>query len=426
MGKHVKKRFKRPLKPERLGGDRPISKSPRTRSVFGRLLIVLALLFLAAGAAGYAMINGFEDPLLENGVNILTPPSKNQPVNILLLGSDSRGDDNGRADTIIVLRYNPKTKKAVMLSIMRDSRVAIPGYSMNKINTAHALGGLKLMVETVEEFTGLEMNHYLMIDFAGFEEVVDALGGIKIDVEKSLYDASNKINVKAGLQRMDGETALAYVRFRHDAKGDYGRIERQQKFLKAVLSESLRITSIHRIPELVSILSENTKTDMSVSQMISLGKKLSSLSGDGLDGIMLPGTPAMINGVSYVIPDEEKSKDILHRIANDLPLTDPPTVEDVKNGDVELDVRNGTGVAGMAKKLSDDLASKGFGIKIFTDADRENYQKTLIYYVKDNQVEAEKVKTYVPFAQVKKYDGKIQTKSDVLIVIGADYVSRSA
>src|SRR5690606_33720966 len=145
-------------------------------------------------------------------------------VNILLLGGDSRGlskNDVPRSDSNMVISVDPVTKKAHLFSILRDTYVRIPGHGMDRINTALVYGGPQLAMQTTSELLGLPIQYFVFTDFQGFMELVDALGGIELDVEKDMkyhdsVEPEFDIDLKKGLQHLDGKTALQYVRFRHD------------------------------------------------------------------------------------------------------------------------------------------------------------------------------------------------------------------
>ena len=156
--------------------------------------------------------------------------------NIVVLGVDERPseEDTGRSDTLFVVMLDSDNNNVSLLSVPRDTRVKIPGYGWDKINHAFAFGGHKLTQQTTEELLGIRINNYVMIDFKGFKGLVDAIGGVDIEVEKpmSYYDEWDgfTIDLAPGMQHMDGDKAIQYVRYR-DEEGDIGRIRRQQKFL---------------------------------------------------------------------------------------------------------------------------------------------------------------------------------------------------
>jgi len=426
MGKHVKKKGSINILESGI-----IEERRRPRYIFRKMLLVLFIIILASAAASYGYVKNLERKVSFAGENdgskkieeALSKHKNKEPISILILGNDTRGDDRGRADTIIVMRFNPEANKVVLVSIPRDFRVKIPGYSYNKINSAHAIGGVELMIRTVKDFTDIDINHYVMVDFKGFKEIVDALGGIDIYVDKRMRDSSLGISLKSGYQNLDGENALKYVRFRHDAQGDFGRIERQQKFIRAILDESVKIRSIFKVPELVNIVVENTRTDMTMSEMVSLGRQLNALEKSDFDGVMLPGTPEMRGGVSYVIPDGEEMEKIFYRVKNGLALDGELPPEFIRNKDIVLEVRNGCGASGIAHELANKLKEKDFQVKNIGNADGSDYDKTLIIYNSNAKNKADKVGICLPFADIEETDGKYDFSSDVFIIIGKDYVN---
>ncbi|MDO4685234.1 MAG: LCP family protein [Corynebacterium sp.] len=183
-------------------------------------------------------------------------------TNWLLVGSDSRqgldeaevqrlatgGDIGvGRTDTIMLLHI-PLTGEPTLVSIPRDSYVEIPGYGSDKINAAFSVGGPKLLTQTVEQATGLRINHYAEIGFGGFAGIVDALGGIEICVDQPIDDPLAGINLQPGCQIMDGPTALGFVRTRATPQGDLDRVARQRQFFSALVSESTKFKPFSTIP----------------------------------------------------------------------------------------------------------------------------------------------------------------------------------
>ncbi|MBR2567241.1 MAG: LCP family protein [Paenibacillus sp.] len=203
-------------------------------------------------------------------------------VNILLIGGDSRGDDAGRSDTVMVASIDPLSKKAHLFSVLRDTYVEIPGHGKSRLNAAFSYGGAELTKQTVSNLLGIPIQHYVYTDFTGFMALVDALGGIDIDVEKDMYYTSKAdkhmydIDLKKGLQHMDGRTALQYVRFRHDATSDFTRTQRQRIFMTELAKKMQSTTSLFKIPEILEAIAPYVQTDLSPTQML----KLASLGFD--------------------------------------------------------------------------------------------------------------------------------------------------
>ena len=217
----------------------------------------------------------------------------------------------------MVATLDPDKNQAALLSIPRDTRVKIKGHGYDKINAAYAYGDRKLSQQTVESLLGIKIDHYIVIDVHGFTKIIDALGGIDIDVEKRMYyedpwddDGGLYIDLQPGMQHMDGKTAVTYVRYR-DEEGDIGRIRRQQKFMKAVMDKLVSPTIIPRLPSIVSAMYDAVETDMSISELLSFLGTLQEAKNNGLKSEMLPGKPVYIDEISYWIPDISKIRQIL-------------------------------------------------------------------------------------------------------------------
>ncbi len=264
------------------------------------LLIVAAICIVGYIAFGYLFP--------EKGMDDLNPSDRlNVKKNIVVLGVDERSDDVGRSDTLFVVMFDSNTKSASLLSIPRDTRVRIAGHGWDKINHAYAYGGRELTQKTTEELLGLKINNYVMVDFKGFTGLVDAIGGIDIDVEKDMYYHDDwdgfTIDLKKGRQHLDGKTAIQYVRYR-DEEGDIGRIRRQQHFMMAVYDKIASADMLLHIPGLAKQLTSMVKTDLPLGDMMDLGKALHAMVKEkGLSMAMVPGTPKYIDGISYWLPD---------------------------------------------------------------------------------------------------------------------------
>ena len=279
--------------------------------------VIVFLCFLGAAVAGamFASNSLLDRPVAEKvEEGLLMAKDKST---IMIMGVDEREDDVGRSDTLMIATVDPKKDQAALLSIPRDTRVKINGHGWDKINAAYAYGGEKLTQRTVEDFLGVNMDHYIIINTHAFQKIIDAIGGIDIDVEKRMYyedpwddDGGLVIDLRPGKQHMDGKTAVTYVRFR-DEEGDIGRIKRQQKFMKACMD---KITSPAIIPKLPSVIKEvlsSVKTDLSMRQLLEFAGTLKESQKNGLKTDMVPGRPLYISGISYWIPDVEKLRTTL-------------------------------------------------------------------------------------------------------------------
>lgn len=242
----------------------------------------------------------------EQKEELLTAKDK---ATIMIMGVDERSDDVGRSDTLMVATIDPARKEAALLSIPRDTRVAIPRNGYDKINAAYAYGGEQLTQRTVEDFLGIRIDHYIIVNIHAFQKIVDAIGGIDIDVEKRMYyedpwddDGGLIIDLRPGMQHMDGKTAVTYVRYR-DEEGDIGRVKRQQKFMRACMDAVTTPAILPRLPGIIASVIDSVKTDLSVRQMLEFIGTLKESQAKGLRTEMVPGRPLYINEISYWIPD---------------------------------------------------------------------------------------------------------------------------
>jgi LCP family protein required for cell wall assembly len=233
---------------------------------------------------------------------------------ILIMGVDAREgeaiDGQVRPDSLMVVHLNPQSSACRILSIPRDTRTELPGYGLTKINHALAVGGIGYEVQVVSDLIDLPIDHYVLIDFTGFEDVVDALGGVTIDVPEP-FTAIDGTVFQAGPQKMDGTRALSYARHRSDAEGDFGRIKRQQQVIRAVIKQSSGLEVLASIREFLPAIQENLRTDLSVPQMIDLATTYRSIcTEDAVTMLRLEGEIATFNDpllkmpLSYVVVDE--------------------------------------------------------------------------------------------------------------------------
>jgi len=198
-----------------------------------------------------------------------------EPVNILLMGVDARGAKKGeipRSDSMMVVSLDSTKKSIHVFSILRDTYTDIAGYGKNRINTA-IQHGPQVAMNTVGELLGVPIQYYVYTDFQGFIKLVDAVGGVDFHVEKDMNYESKAdkhefdINLKEGMQHLDGTTALQYVRFRHDAMSDFSRTQRQRDLLKAMVEELKTTTSIMKLPSILKEVSPYIDTNLSVEDM---------------------------------------------------------------------------------------------------------------------------------------------------------------
>jgi LCP family protein required for cell wall assembly len=269
----------------------------------------------------------------------------------------------------MILHVSPRRDKAVLVSLPRDLRTEIDGHA-SKINAAFALGGPDLLVKTVERTTGLPINHYAEIDFAGFLEVVDALGGVTLCNRSGhrLDDAYANLHMDPGCQHMNGVKALAFVRARH-IDSDFGRIGRQQEFLRAVLAEVDRrgnLTGLPKLLDVADIATDHIKTDqgLSTGTAIGLARRLRNAGPGTIDMRVYPSlaSPPRCAGCAAFVDPLPEAAILMRALARDaatLPPVGLPGGKGVSLATTPVTVLNGSGAAGAAARAAEGLRRLG-------------------------------------------------------------------
>ncbi|MED1602997.1 LCP family protein [Alkalihalophilus marmarensis] len=317
-------------------GRRSLNRRKRKRKVFKLIFFLGLFSFLALGGlATYFTLKvtsvasesqqdlsrGEKSELRVEAVD----PSKDN-ISILLLGEDKRPEDGVRArtDAIVVATFNKEEHSVILTSIPRDTRVNIVGRDIqDKINHAHAYGGVDMTVDTVEEFLDIPIDYYAKVNFDAFIEVVDALGGVEIEVPFDFQEkdtVGDWIDFYEGPQFLMGEEALAYVRMRRHPQsgGDIGRGQRQQQVLEAIIKKGASFSSITRFDDVIVALGDNLTMNLSIGNVVALHSYGSSL--NSIEQLQISGENARINGVFYIEPDEQSVEEISTRLRQHLGL----------------------------------------------------------------------------------------------------------
>lgn len=318
----------------------PPAAPPPPRRRRGRRWTIGILSLLVLMAAGLLALTAFTQARM-NDAGTLTNLSSGADT-FLIVGSDSRenlpddldgafGDFAGaRADVIILAQV--ENGRLQLLSIPRDLRVEIPGNGTNRVNAAYAFGGPDLLVETVSDATGVRIGHYLEVDFAGFASIVDALGGIELDVPYPARDAKSGLEIEAGLQTVDGATALAYARsrsyeeyrdgsWRSAGGGDIARTARQREVLLEIMDKASSPSGLVRSPGVLAAVTANLTADSSTNPLVLARTGLAMRAASNTEAVTLPVRGASEGGRSYVVADEPDASEVLaaFRAAESLP-----------------------------------------------------------------------------------------------------------
>lgn len=369
----------------------------------------------------------------------------------MLLGVDTRADpdEGARSDTLIVASINPAQGWVSMLSIPRDTMTQVPGRGESKINTAYSYGhanavalygegtapeagGGALAAETVEGFLGIEIDYIAQIDFRGFERVINTLGGITVDVEQPLLDATyptedygvERIYIPAGLQVMDGATALRYARSRH-ASSDFDRSRRQQQVLSAILDELRRrgmLDQASLLPELASDLQASVRTTLPIAD-------LSALRGLAAFAQQLSGERILrlsLNPDEVAVVAENGSDIYWDRTAVALQVAKLMAGPGGEAKLARVQVQNGSEVRGLAGRFTDQLRGAGFVVNEPADAPAAYEHTMIIDYSGRPEARAQLAAT-LGVEPRYIFDGPTSTsppqpfETDILVIIGADH-----
>jgi len=322
---------------EAVAAEPPRKKKRRTAVVLLSFLAVVLLAGIAAGGYAFSLIHSFDSKKQSLPNSQVFPDDKDRPaktdksVNFLLLGSDTRADTSsgqdsttasGRSDTMMFVHIPADRHDVTVTSIMRDTWVPIPGHGSAKINAAFSYGGIPLAVETVEGLLDTRIDHVATIDFQGFQDLVDALGGVDVTVPKPFTKAGTHYE---GKMHLTGEQALWFARERHSFQdGDYQRVKDQQILMKAILNQTLSkstLTSPTKVSNVVGDFSPYIGVDDSLSGTVlaQLGFSLRDVRGDKVHFFTLPnsGTGRSEDGQSIVKPDDAAIKAMAEALKKD-------------------------------------------------------------------------------------------------------------
>lgn len=306
------------------------------KTIFVIVLIVLAvgfaILFFAGSETKIKNVFG-ENSSIYNAFSSLNRKKQETPKissmfssrkNVLLLGVDSNGSKTDpwkatRSDTIILMNIDGKTKSVNAISIPRDSKVYLAdGHGIQKINSAHALGGVKLVKKTIEETFGVKIHKYIVVSDDAVQNIIDVLGGLPVYVEKDLnyddFSGGLHIHLRKGNRVLNGKQAVGYLRFRHDGLGDIGRTQRQQWFLKSFLEKVQSPEIVSRLSDIVDIANKYIKTDLSVYELMQYALMMKNVDMDSIEVATLPGHPNKKGSISYWILDPEGVQEVIDRM----------------------------------------------------------------------------------------------------------------
>ncbi|HEY0581024.1 MAG TPA: LCP family protein [Chloroflexota bacterium] len=367
--------------------------------------------------------------------NVLPDWQGTERVNILLLGIDKRDDEpiaGTRSDTIMIASVDPVTKSAALVSIPRDLWVTIPGCTsaqgciggQQRINVAHAVGGPDMTRATLSADFGVPIQFYARVDFRGFEQLINAAGGVVIDVDWPVKDDEyptadygyQRIYYAPGPQLLDGASALQYARSRH-GMSDFARAGRQQKVLVSLRNRALQMNMLAHGPELLGIIQKSLSTDLSPVQMLSLGKLMSQIERDRIGNLVID--------TNYATPFRgQDGADLLRPNSAAIRAAIAATQRSAAHPELraKIEVLNGSGTVGLGQKAADYLTAQGYNVVRIAAADRGDYRSSLVQVLTTEHKAAEALATalQVPATAISDVPTP-NAPADVRIVLGQDF-----
>jgi LCP family protein required for cell wall assembly len=241
-------------------------------------------------------------------------PLAEGPLNVLVLGVDTRPDDpemGSRTDTIMLVQVVPKTGEVKLLSVPRDLYVEVEPGEKDRINAAYNYGGIQQTVDALESYSGVAIDHYAIVDFDGFRQIIDAMDGVRVDVGQGVFP--EKWHMGEGVQRLGGRKALFYARYRGTSGGDLDRMERQRRLVAALRSKALQWNIVEKLPATMKVMNENVQTDLDLESAVALGQVLIRRGKHAeMTSEQLQGTPKTLSdGNEVLIPDDKSNELIL-------------------------------------------------------------------------------------------------------------------
>lgn len=304
--------------------------------------------------------------------------AQGRPTNILVLGLDKVGHTS-RSDTMMLLSLRPG-KDAVLISVPRDLRVKLGDGTFHKLNAAYAKGGVTQARKAVASLLGIDVPFYITLDYAGFQNLIDQLGGVTITVDHAMkYDDERAnpplhIDIQPGTQTFDGKSALEYVRYRGDT-GDLGRISRQQKLLKAILQKGFQNKDYNSMRKLVRAINPYLHTNLSLVDLYDLAKMVHGVNLDNLQMATIPGTPVTIGDISFLEPQVVGMERMVARMIRGIDLLTP--------SEISVAVFNGNGKRMVASRTANYLRAREFKVDKVSNAETFGYDKTYIIVLTD-------------------------------------------
>ena len=408
---------------------------------YKRIAIVIITLLVIVFALIYAVFHFYLSSFNNNAVDLPKNglssnlnsdeleeiKKEGKSCNILVMGVDigtpgaTNASNRTRTDTMILAHYNAEDEKISLVSIPRDILIKINGKNQ-KINAAHAIGGVKYAVDAVEKLLDIEIDYYSKIDYEGFRQVIDAIGGIEMDITRNMnYDDPSQnlsIHFKKGTTvQLDGKKAEEFFRWRQNndgsglADGDLGRIENQHIFIAKVMDKVKSPIILIKIPSILSAIQKNVEVNMDADEIINYGRIFTSIGRDNLSMYTINGDSKNIGGISYEVYDESQNKEILSKLQD-------KSASHIDKSIIRLKVINGTQKAGLASDFKTYLTEKGYANVVTENGSSTSKTKMLVY--SSNKEMEEELKKDFKIDNIE-FSSSSMENFDIIITLGENH-----
>lgn len=358
------------------------------------------------------------------GTKVLASEAENVPPELRNLSYDPVVNSlDGLADSMLLLRFNPPEHQLIVLSLPRDTRTWVEGGGLTKLNEANAYGGPALAARSVSDLLGgVQIDRYIRINVQGVEKLIDALGGITVNVpeDMSYKDDSQHlyINLKKGEQHLNGAKAVQFLRFRYDQNGDIGRVQRQQMFIRALIEQALKPSTLGRLPQVLSVIQSNIDTNLSVEELLALAGFAAQTNRPNVQMLMLPGdfSSASEFNLSYWLPNHTKIAQLMQQYFG---LTNVDPAVTALATDASIAIQDSTGQDAAVQKLLNTLREGGYRNLFVNNPWNAPLATTQIVAQGGDANSAEAIRQALGFGEVLvESTGDLQ--SDVTIRLGKD------
>lgn len=408
-------------------------KNKKRMSKLSVVLIICLVMFLSVFGYVYYFLGSLGAPTRVGEGSINTKQvGENESVNVLVMGVDI-GDPElkgspKRTDTILLMNYNPKSKDINLISIPRDTLIKIKGKNQ-KINAAHAIGGVNYLITAVEKLLDININYYGKVDYEGFRKIIDAIGGIDMTIAHKMdYDDPSQhlsIHFKKGeTVHLDGKKAEEYFRWRKNndgtglANGDIDRIENQHKFIAAVIDKFKSPAIVTKIPTILSTIPKYCETNMKPEDIIKYGYIFAKTDSSKIKMVTLNGDSEYIDDVSYFLYSEKQNKEILKILHSSVETVNKESNTKLDKSKLKVQVLNGTNIKGLATETAENIKKKGYNISSVSNAEKVSKSKIIVFGI--SKEEAEILKDELGINNIE-YNKQKNENYDIIILLGDDF-----